>query len=71
MSKFLSYFQGYRKWSIMILSLSIGITFLSNGLLSGAEFVDLIKGIGIAFMSANAFEHIKGMVTNKKENKED
>lgn len=70
MSKFLSLFQGYRKWSIMLITLITGIVLLKHNLITGAEFVDLVKATGVGFMAANSFEHIKGMVSAKKEEKD-
>ena len=67
MNKLLGIIVGLRKWSIMMVIITIGVIFLTNGLLSGAEFVALIKGVAIAFMGSNAAEHIKYMFAKKKE----
>ena len=67
MNKFISIIKGLRKWSIMMIIIVVGIVFLVNGLLSGIEFVALIKGVAIAFMSSNAIEHVKEARTKKKE----
>jgi len=67
MNKFISIIKGLRKWSIMMIIIVVGIVFLVNGLLSGIEFVALIKGVAIAFMSSNAIEHVKEALTKKKE----
>ena len=76
MDKLVSIIKGLRTWSIMILILSISCAFLMTGLLTGIEFVALIKGVGVAFMASNAVERagdvIKEVITNKiKGKKED
>lgn len=48
----------------------VGVVFLVNGMLTGVEFVALIKGVAIAFMSSNAIEHVKEVFT-KSDKKED
>ncbi len=65
--KLTSFIKGLRKWSIMFLILTVGIVFRITELLTGLEFVALIKGVAIAFMSANAVEHTKEIFTKKKE----
>ena len=67
MNKLINIIKGLRKWSIMIIIIIVGIIFLTNGLLSGLEFVALIKGVAIAFMSSNAVEHVKDAFIKKKE----
>ena len=64
--KILSTIQGLRKWSIMFLLVVIGVTFRITDLLTGVEFVALLKGTAIAFFSSNAVEHIKSAVVAKK-----
>jgi len=71
MEKLLSLIKGLRKWSIMMIIITVGIVFLVNGMLSGLEFVALIKGVAIAFMSSNAIEHVKDAFSKKEEPKED
>lgn len=61
----ISLIKGLRKWSIMMIIIVIGVYFLTKGLLTGVEFVALIKGVAIAFMSSNAVEHIKDVFTGK------
>lgn len=63
--------KGLRKWSIMMIIIIIGVHFLTTGLLTGVEFVALIKGVAIAFMSSNAVEHVKDVFTKKDGKKED
>lgn len=67
LKKIISTIQGLRKWSIMFLLVAIGVTFRVTDLLSGVEFVALLKGTAIAFFSSNAVEHIKSAVVAKKE----
>ena len=65
--KLTSFVKGMRKWSIMLLILVVGIIFRITELLTGVEFVALIKGVGVAFMASNAVEHAKDMIIGKKE----
>jgi len=51
----------------MFLLIIIGVTFRVTDLLSGVEFVALLKGTAIAFFSSNAIEHIKSAIIAKKE----
>jgi hypothetical protein len=67
MDKILHVIRGLRKWSIMLLIVVVGVIFRTNDLLNGLEFVSLIKGVAIAFMSSNAVEHVKDIITNKKD----
>lgn len=59
--------NGIRKWSIMLLLVIVGIVFRVTDLLTGVEFVALLKGTAIAFFGSNAVEHIKNAITKKKE----
>ncbi len=69
LNKIVNTIKGLRKWSIMFLLVVISIIFRINGLLTGLEFVALLKGTAIAFFSSNAVEHIKAALTSKnKEN---
>lgn len=70
LEKTLSIIKGLRKWSIMMIIIIVGVVFLVNGMLTGVEFVALIKGVAIAFMSSNAIEHVKEVFT-KSDKKED
>ena len=64
--KIISTIHGLRKWSIMFLLVVIGVTFRVTDLLSGVEFVALLKGTAIAFFSSNAVEHVKSAIISKK-----
>jgi len=55
----------------MFILIVISIIFRVNGLLTGIEFVALLKGTAIAFFSSNAIEHIKTAVISKKEDMSD
>ena len=66
MEKLISTIKGLRKWTIMVLIIIVGIVFLVKGMISGLEFVALIKGVAIAFMSSNAIEHVKDAFTKPK-----
>lgn len=67
LNKVVSAIKGLRKWSIMFLLLLVAIVFRITDLLTGVEFVSLLKGTAIAFFSSNAVEHVKAAVTKKKE----
>lgn len=67
LKRIISTVQGLRKWSIMLLLIIIGVIFRVTNLLSGVEFVALLKGTGIAFFSSNAIEHVKSAILAKKE----
>lgn len=67
LNKIVSTIKGLRKWSIMFLLVVIGVVFRVNDLLTGVEFVALLKGTAIAFFSSNAVEHVKTVFEKKKE----
>lgn len=72
MDKLISIIKGLRKWSIMMIIIIIGVIFLAKGILTGVEFVALIKGVGVAFMASNAVERtIEGVVKKKEDMSED
>lgn len=59
---FVGAINGLRKWSIMAGLITLGAAFRIVGLLTGAEMVDLLKAVGVAFMASNAIEHSIGAV---------
>src|SRR5690242_561502 len=63
---------GFRKFFLMLFVMIVAVSFRLNDLINGAEMVDLIKHVAIAFMGANGVEHIVGAVqthfTNKNAN---
>ena len=66
---------GLRKFLVMAGLMGLGVLFRVKGLISGDNFVDLLKGTSIAFFASNSVEHIKKAITsyvdskgNKKEN---
>jgi hypothetical protein len=71
MEKILRIIIGLRKWTIMFIIIVVAIIFRIQDLLNGIEFVSLIKGVAIAFMSSNAIEHAKDMIIKKSSKKED
>jgi hypothetical protein len=60
---------GFRKFMAWLALFLVGIIFRLKGLVSGAEFVDLIKGTFLGFVAANGVEHImttvKGVMGDK------
>ena len=67
LKKIVSTIQGLRKWSIMFLLVVVAIVFRVTDLLTGIEFVSLLKGTAIAFFGSNAVEHVKSAIKAKKE----
>jgi hypothetical protein len=57
LAEFLNIFFGMRKFILMGGLLFIGIIFRIQGMLSGSEFVDLLKATTISFFAANSGEH--------------
>lgn len=68
--KFLSFidaFEGLGKEVLAFSCLMVGFFLLMRGLVNGAQFVDLVKGVGIAYItgatvggtSAAILEHLK------------
>ena len=58
-----NFLNGFRKFTVMILLMLVGVVFLISGHLSGSEFVKLLSSTAVAFMSANVVEHISTTVT--------
>ena len=67
MDKWIQRIKGLRKWSIMMIVIIVGIIFRVTALISGLEFVGLIKGVAVAFMASNAIEHVREALVKKKE----
>lgn len=59
---FISVLSGFRKFSVIMLVILVGILFRVLDYISGAEFVDLLKNTTIAFMSFNGIEHMTGAI---------
>lgn len=64
LAEWLLVIQGYRKFLIALLIIVVSIVFRSNNLLSGVEFVDLVKSIGLGFLGTNSAE---GLISVLKE----
>lgn len=68
-----SWLLGSRKFLVMAAILLLAIIFRIAALIDGAQMVDLIKMVGIAFMGCNSVEHmcitaqtwIAGQITDK------
>ena len=58
MNDFINIINGFRKYSVMMLVIATATTFRITDHINGAEFVDLLKGTVIAFVSANSLEHM-------------
>ena len=58
LKEFLSFLNGFRKFTVMFLLIVTAIIFRILDYLNGAEFVDLLKGTAIAYMTFNGLEHM-------------
>jgi len=58
LAEFLGVLNGFRKFTVMFLLIAIAITFRILDYINGAEFVNLLKGTAIAYMSFNGLEHM-------------
>lgn len=52
------FFHGFRKLTVMLLLIVCGVAFRISDLITGAEFVDLLRYTGVAFFAGNSVEHI-------------
>lgn len=55
---------GFRKFLFMMLLFLVAVIFRVKGLVSGGEFVDLLKATTLGFFSVNGIEHLVGAVNN-------
>lgn len=69
LAELINVFFGLRKTIIMLLLMIIGIVFRVHDLVSGSEFVDLLKNTVLAFFAANGCEHILTTVNAYYNNK--
>jgi hypothetical protein len=60
---------GFRKTLLVLILYIVGILFRIKGLIDGGQMVDLFKGITIAFMTANSFEHMTTTVKSYMDSK--
>ena len=56
---------GYRKYSIMIILVVIGISFRLANLINGSEMVDLLKVSGAAFFASNMMAKFTEIIKDK------
>lgn len=61
---------GFRKFFLMLFVMGVAVLFRIKELINGAEMVDLIKHVAIAFMGANGVEHVVGAVSTYMNNKQ-
>jgi hypothetical protein len=54
--------QGFRKFIVMLLLITIGVAFRLGNVISGSDFVNLLQGTTVAFMASNAVENIGSTV---------
>lgn len=70
MSKFIAAIRGLRKWSILVITLTVTSGLLAFHLLTGAQFIDLNKAIILGFMASNAVDFAKKHIMSKDDPKE-
>lgn len=58
----IQFLNGFRKFSVMVLLMLIGVGFRISGHISGQEFVELLRYTVVAFMGTNALEHMSNAV---------
>jgi len=59
---FLSFLNGFRKFTIMASLITVGIIFRLLGYITGAEFVSLLSDTAVAYMAFNGVEHLTNAV---------
>lgn len=60
---------GFRKFIAFLLLFVIAVVFRLTGEIDGAQFVDLLKNVGLAFFAANGIEHFTTMAKDYIESK--
>lgn len=58
----INFLNGFRKFSVMVLLMAIGVGFRLSGHISGQELVELLRYTVVAFMGTNALEHMSKAV---------
>ena len=58
---FFGVFIGFRKFSIMLIIFVVSVLLLLFKILDGAEWVDLLKPIAVAYFATNSIEHFTTM----------
>ena len=69
MKNLIQFINGFRKWSIMMTLITVGVVFRVAGYLSGGEMVDLLQATAVAFMATNGIEHMSKSVIEWVKNK--
>lgn len=64
-NKIKSYLTGLRKFSVMLVIISVAIWFRLENLMSGDNVTELLKVTGSAFMAANLVEHVTETIKKK------
>ncbi len=57
--------KGLRKFIVMLIIITITVTFRLTDLINGTEMVDLLKTTGAAFFASNLGEHIVKVIKDK------
>jgi len=58
----ISFINGFRKFTVMVLLLVTGISFRVTDFITGSEFVELLRYTTVAYMGTNALEHMSKAV---------
>ena len=56
--RLLDFFEGSRKFTVMVSIIAISTVFRYFNLLSSPDFAQLLSATGVAFMGSNAVEHV-------------
>jgi len=56
---------GFRKFLIILIIITIGISFRLCNLINGSEMVELLKVTGASFFAANLVEHVTNTIKER------
>lgn len=62
LKNFLSFLNGFRKFTVMSILVIVAMVFRILGYINGAEMVDLLKDVAVAYMAFNGLEHMTSAV---------
>ena len=75
MKDLISFLNGFRKFSVMVILIVVGAVFRMYNLITGSELVTLLEATAVAFFGANVGEHLTNTVSdwvkNRSTKKED
>ncbi len=56
---------GFRKFSVMLILIGIGVGFRLSDHINGAEMTELLKVTGAAFFASNLVEHVVAVIKER------